>query len=206
MLGSGTKITHSENAKRRIERLKQVHYLVAIVLFVGTFFFCSTYDTNFHLTTMSLSHLGIYKKIGFVWNISLFIIGITLMIESFLNMNKYMPGSKLLYLFVASIVCLLLTASITMDHPIHYYFAFSYFIGYTVGIFLFGLLLMKTDFRIGFISVVIAISTLVLPMWVLMWLHSYAIPELIHTALIFVWVSVTKFDAPYKNFIKRFGL
>ncbi|HXU26162.1 MAG TPA: hypothetical protein VN698_02940 [Bacteroidia bacterium] len=194
------------NVKERIERLKQVHYIAAIILFVITLGFCSFYASDLKLTNISLSHFGIYKEIGFFWNASLFVIGITLFIEAILNINKYMPKSWLMYLFIGSVVCLLLTASINMSYKIHYYFAYAYFIGYTSSIFLFGFLLMKSDLRMGITSIIIAIASIICPLAVLMWVHSFALPELTHTMFVFTWVSITKFDTNYRNFLKRFGL
>src|ERR1700749_550488 len=104
------------NVKERIERLKKVHYIAAIILFMITFGFCWWYSSNLELTKISLSHFGIQHEIGFFWNASLFVIGITLFIEAILNINKYMPKSKLLYLFIGSVICLLLTASVDMRH------------------------------------------------------------------------------------------
>jgi hypothetical membrane protein len=192
--------------KERITRLKQMHYVVAIALFLITLGFCSYYASDLKLTSISLSHFGIYHKIGFVWNASLFVIGITLFIEAVLNINKYMPKSWLLYLFIAAIICLLLTASVNMNHRIHYYFAYAYFIGYTLSMFIFGFLLIKTDFRIGIASIIIAVASVICPLVALLYIHSFAIPELTHTLFIFIWITLTKFDANYKSFIKRFGL
>jgi hypothetical protein len=39
-----------------------------------------------------------------------------------------------------------------------------------------------------------------------MYVHSFAIPELTHTCLIYNWVLVTRFENRYKNFLKRIGL
>ncbi|HKC68111.1 MAG TPA: hypothetical protein VKG26_07760 [Bacteroidia bacterium] len=198
------------NVKERIERLKKVHYIVAIILFACTFGFCWWYSSNLsnklELTKISLSHFGIQHEIGFFWNASLFVIGITLFIEAILNINKYMPKSWLLYLFIGSVICLLLTASVDMRHRIHFYFAYTYFIGYTSSIFLFGFLLMKSDLRMGITSIVISIASVICPLAVLMWIHSFALPELTHTLFVFTWVSITKFDTNYRNFLKRFGL
>jgi hypothetical membrane protein len=194
------------NVKERITRLKQVHYIVAIVLFVVTLGFCSYYASDLKLAHISLSHYGIYKRIGFFWNASLFLIGITLFIEAYLNIQKYLPKSRLLYLFIAAIICLLLTASVNMNYKIHYYFAYTYFIGYTLSMFLFGYLLIKSDFRIGVTSIIISVSSVICPLVALLYIHSFAIPELTHTLLIFIWITITKFDTEYKNFLKRFGL
>ena len=194
------------NVKERITRLKQVHYIVAIILFVVTLGFCSYYASDLKLAHISLSHYGIYKEIGFFWNASLFFIGITLFIEAILNMNKYMPKSWLRSLFIASIICLLLTASVNMNYKVHYYFAYCYFVGYTLSMFLFGYLLIKTDFRIGITSIIISVASVIGPLVALMYLHSFAIPELTHTLFIFIWITITKFDTNYINLLKRFGL
>ncbi|MHB8259827.1 MAG: hypothetical protein ACYDCN_08200 [Bacteroidia bacterium] len=197
------------NVKQRIARIKQLHYVAAIVLFVLTLSFCSLYaryTSDLEITKISLSHYGIYHRIGFIWNASLFIIGITLFVEAILNINKFMKGSWLLYLLIASIICLLLTASVNMNHPIHYYFAYSYFIGYTLSIFLFGFLLIKSDFRIGITSIILSVSSVICPILCIMYWHSFAIPELTHTLFVFTWITLTKFDTNYRNFLKRFGL
>jgi len=192
--------------KERIDRLKQVHCLIATCLFVVTFSFCSFTASELNLMNISLSHFGIHSKIGVVWNVSLFIIGITLLIEAYLSINKFMLGKWMLYLFGFSIVCLFLTASINMNYKFHFYAAYTYFIGFTLGMFIFGYKLLKSDFRIGITSIVIAVVSVLLPVAAVMYLHSFAIPELSHTSFVFIWVITTRYDIRYKNFLKRIGL
>ena len=196
----------TEKVKRRIERLKKIHCLISVFLFAVTFAFCSYYASDLKLTHISLSHFGIYNKIGIIWNVSLFIIGITLFIEAYLNIHKYSLKKRLLYLFGFSVICLLLTASITMTHRIHFYTAYIYFIGFTLSIFIFGFSLIKVDFRIGITSIIISVISVLIPILILTWLHSFAIPELTHTALIFNWIIITRYDTKYKNLLKRIGL
>jgi hypothetical membrane protein len=194
------------SGKERIEKIKNTHYLVSIFLFIATFFFCSYSASDLRIVEISLSHFGITEKIGYLWNASLFIIGITLLIEAYLNINKYLLDNGLLYLFVAAIIGLFITAAIDMNHTIHYYSAYTYFIGFTLGMFLFGFRLIKTDFRIGITSIIIAVISVLCPLAIVMYLHTFAIPELTHTSFVFVWVMVTRFDNRYKNFLKRIGL
>lgn len=196
----------TDKVKSRIEKLKQVHCLLAILLFIVTFSFCAYTASDLDLINISLSHYGIYNKIGIIWNASLFIVGITLFIEAYLNIKKYALRRRLLYLFLISVVCLLLTASINMTHKIHFYTAYIYFIGFTLGMFLFGFSLLKVDFRIGITSIIISIISVLIPVIITMWLHSFAIPELTHTVLIFNWLLITRFDTRYKNVLKRIGL
>jgi hypothetical protein len=72
--------------------------------------------------------------------------------------------------------------------------------------FLFGYRLIKTDFRIGITSIIIAIVSVIVPVAIVMNIHSFAIPELTHTALVFYWVLITRFDMKYKNLLKKVGL
>lgn len=195
-----------EGIKGKIDKLKQVHCFLAILLFMVTLGFCSYSADDLKLIDISLSHFGIYNEIGIIWNASLFIIGITLFIEAYLNITKYLLKRRLLYLFGVSILCLLLTASITMTHKVHFYTAYVYFIGFTLGIFLFGFSLIKVDFRIGITSIIIAIVSVLLPVIITMWLHSFAIPELTHTFLVFSWIVITRHDTRYKNVLKKIGL
>lgn len=196
------------DVKQRIERVKNTHYLVSIFLFIASFCFCSYTASDLKLINISLSHFGIYNKIGLIWNTSVFLIGITLLIEVYLNKKKYLLGtcSWLFYLFGISILSLLLTASISMAHRIHFYSAYAYFIGFTLSMFLFGYSLIKTDFRIGITSIIISVVSVLFPVAIVMYLHSFAIPELTHTTLVFTWIIITRFDTQYKIFLKRFGL
>lgn len=196
----------TDKAKKRIEKLKQVHCLLSILLFIITLIFCSYTASDLKLINISLSHYGIYNKIGAIWNASLFIVGITLFVEAYINIKKYALHKGLRYLFGISIICLLLTASIDMTHQIHFYTAYIYFIGFTLGMFLFGFNLIKVDFRIGITSIILSVVSVLCPVLITMYLHSFAIPELTHTALIFNWVIITRYDNHYKNFLKKLRL
>lgn len=196
----------TDRVKRRIEKLKQIHCLLSIFLFILTFSFCSYSASDLKLINISLSHYGIYNKIGIVWNVSLFIVGITLFAEAYINIKKFSLHKGLSYLFGISIICLLLTATINMTHRIHFYTAYIYFIGFTLGMFLFGFNLIKVDFRIGITSIIISLISVLIPVTITMCLHSFAIPELTHTALIFNWLIIMRYDNHYKNFLKRLGL
>ncbi len=192
--------------KNKIEKLKRVHYIVTGFLFVATLFFCSYTATDLKLINTSLSHFGIYNNIGILWNASVFLIGITLFIEAYLNIKKYSHANWLLFLFAVSILCLLLTATINMKHAIHFYTAYIYFIGFTICMFLFGFLLIKTDFRIGITSIVISLLSLIGPVGILMYLGSFAIPELTHTLFVFIWMIIIRFENNYKKFLKKLRL
>jgi hypothetical membrane protein len=192
--------------KERIDKIKNTHYIVSALLFVVTLIFCNYTASDLKLINISLSQFGIYNKIGFFWNASLFLIGITLLIEVYINVNKHSLGRSLFGLFLVAIIGLLLTASINMTYRVHFYAAYSYFIGFTLGMFLFGYRLIKTDFRIGITSIIIAIVSVVVPVGIVMYLHSFAIPELTHTVFVFSWIMITRFDMRYKNFLRRLGL
>jgi hypothetical membrane protein len=92
-----------------------------------------------------------------------------------------------------------------MNYKIHNLFAVSYFIGYIISIFLFGYKLLRNDFRIGISSIIIAISCLVFPIITTYFFKGWAIPEIIHTMFILVWVIMLSFDTEYKNILKKIG-
>ncbi|MGZ3883184.1 MAG: hypothetical protein ACXVP0_05360 [Bacteroidia bacterium] len=188
--------------KERIERLKSFHYLASIFLFISTLCFCSYNAADLKLINISLSHYGISNKIGFFWNASLFVMGITLFVEVYLCVCKYNVARWIYYIFCFSIFCLLVTAVVTMTHRLHFYTAYAYFIGYTSGIFLFGYQQIKTDFRIGITSIIISITSVLMPVGLTLYLHSFAIPEITHTTLIFSWLLIARFDTKYKNSMK----
>ena len=192
--------------KSKIEKIKRTHYIVTGFLFVATLLFCCYTATDLKLVKTSLSHFGIYNNIGVLWNASVFLIGVTLFIEAYLNIKKYSYGNWLLCLFSVSIFCLLLTATINMKHAIHFYTAYIYFIGFTICMFLFGFLLIKTDFRIGITSIIISLLSLIAPIGILMYLGSFAIPELTHTLFVFVWMIIIRFETAYKKVLKRLAL
>jgi hypothetical membrane protein len=197
------------NVKSRILKIKKAHSVISSTLFFIVLLFCIYNVNEINIKDISLSHYGINKKTGFLWNTSLFLLGILLYILSLKNVFRYYSNnrisSNLIILFSLSSLFLLLTAIIDMNNYIHNLFAVSYFIGYTISIFLFGYKLLKSDFRIGISSILISLSCLIFPILTTYFFKGLAIPEIVHTIFIFTWVMILNFDTEYKNILKLLG-
>jgi hypothetical membrane protein len=195
--------------REKILKIKKIHSVISSTLFFVILLFCISNVSELNISDISLSHYGVNHKTGILWNTSLFILGILLYLQSLKNIfryyNHYKINSNLTILFSLSSLFLLLTASIDMSYKIHNLFAILYFIGYTISIFIFGYRLLKTDFRIGMASIVISLSCLILPILTTYIFKGLAIPEIIHTIFILIWVIILSFDNEFKNLIKRIG-
>jgi hypothetical membrane protein len=195
--------------KEKISKIKKIHSVVSSTLFFIVLLFCIFNVSELSLAEISLSHYGINHKTGIVWNTSLFILGVLLYIQSLRNIFRYYQNDKadtnIIIYFSISSLFLLLTAVVDMSFKIHNFFAVSYFIGYTISIFLFGYNLLKNDFRIGISSIIISLACLIFPILTTYFFKGWAIPEIIHTVFILLWVLVLSFDTEYKNILKKIG-
>jgi hypothetical membrane protein len=197
------------NVKDRITKIKKVHSVISSTLFFVVLLFCIYNVNELKISDISLSQYGINHSTGILWNTSLFILGVLLYLQSLKNIFRYYTNDKistnLTILFSLSSLFLLLTAAIDMSYKIHNLFAVSYFIGYIISIFLFGYKLLTTDFRIGISSIIIAISCIIFPIITTYFFKGWAIPEIIHTMFILIWVLILSFDNEYKNILKKIG-
>lgn len=195
--------------REKILKIKKIYSIVSLTLFIAVLTFCVINTKELNLSETSLSNYGIHYKTEYIWNISLFILGILLYLHALRSIFRYYSSgqisSRLVLSFTISSLCLLLTASIDMNYKIHDHFALLYFIGYIVSIFLFGWKLLVTDFRIGISSILISLCCLVFPILTTYLFKGWAIPEIIHTLFILIWVIMLSFDTEYKNLIKKIG-
>ena len=194
----------------RISKIRKIHSVVSILLFVVLICFCDYTCKELKLSQISLSKFGIDENIGYIWNSSLFILSILLYIDAIKNVNKFFHKNKykkvLKTLFAFSNICLLLTAVINMNYNIHNITAFLYFLGYSISIYIFGHQTMKEDLRIGALSVGVSLCSVFFPALIFYMHKTLAIPEIIHCVFIFVWILFMSFETETKNILKKFGL
>ena len=192
--------------KDKILKLKKWHSIVSSLLFISSLFICS-YLVKKDLSEISLSHFGINKETSTIWNTSLFIVGILLWIDSIRNIYHFFNSlpNILIFSFTTSIIFLLLTASIDMNSYIHNVFAVFCFFGYTISMFLFGKMLLKSDFRIGITSIMISTLCFVVPSISFLVSDALAYPEIVHTLFVLIWVVFLSWEIEYKNFLKKIG-
>ena len=113
--------------REKIAKIKKIHSIVSSTLFFVVLTFCIFHAKELNLTETSLSNYGINDKTGYIWNISLFILGILLYLHALRNIFRYYSSaqisSRLVLSFTISSLFLLLTASIDMSYKIHDTFA-----------------------------------------------------------------------------------
>jgi hypothetical membrane protein len=192
--------------REKILKIKKWHSVISSILFAISLSVC-IYLINRDLSEISLSHFGINEQTSTIWNTTLFIVGILLWFESMKNLYQFFNTLPILptFLFTISSIFLTLTASIDMNSYIHNVFAVLYFFGYTISIFIFGKMLLKSDFRIGITSIIISLMCLIIPSTSLIFYSGLAYPEIIHTLFVFLWIIILSWDNEYREFLKKIG-
>jgi len=71
--------------------------------------------------------------------------------------------------------------------------------------FLFGKMLLKSDFRIGITSIMISTLCFVVPSISFLVSDALAYPEIVHTLFVLIWVVFLSWEIEYKNFLKKIG-
>ena len=156
------------------------------------------------MSEISLSRLGINQD-GWIWNSGLLAISILLYFKIKSSIQKFIQSKTLQNINKFLIGCLALTAIISMDHSLHNFVALFYFLGASSLMFLFGIKIHKTNFRIGQLSLFIAILSALIPSLSFPLIKTLAIPETIHIFLVFVWLIVLEHDDYVVNIIKKLG-
>ncbi len=196
--------------KQKIKTLKLVHSVVSAILFFSLLAYCVTVTKDYSIADISLSRYGLLENTHYAWNIGLFVTGLLLLVNVVSHVNKYYENSSrknlLVISFALSIVCMLLTAVFDMTHDLHNYVAIIYFVGFTVSMYSFGHYLIKSSFRVGVTAVVFSLVSAVLPLLFLRSTTALAIPEIVHSTVVFLWVILLNFEVEYVSFLKRIGL
>ena len=62
--------------KEKISKIKKIHSVVSSTLFFVVLLFCIVNVSELSIADISLSQYGVNHKTNYVWNISLFILGL----------------------------------------------------------------------------------------------------------------------------------
>ena len=188
---------------KRIRLIKMIHLYVSILVFIVllTFTF-SKKDLNFF--DMSLSMLGINEG-GWIWNGGILLIAALLYYKIKDSISRFIESPLLQKINKWLIFNLAITAIVNMDHELHNITAFAYFIGVSALIFLFGIKVHRSNFRIGQLSLFIAILSVLLPTGSFPLVGSLAVPETVHITLLFLWLMVLEHDQWIVDTIKKIG-
>ena len=188
---------------KRIRIIKLVHLYVSILVFI-VLLGSTLHGKDLKFSQMSLSMLGINKD-GWIWNTGLFIIAVLLYYKIKDSLTKFIHSKTLQWINKFLIGNLIFTAIVNMNYELHNFTAFAYFIGASLLIFVFGVKVHKTNFRIGQLSLFISILSVLLPGLSMHLIHSLAIPETIHIVLLFSWLILLEHDQEIVDWIKRIG-
>lgn len=188
---------------RKIRIIKAIHLYLSILVFFGLLGY-TFQNKNLEFSKMSLSMLGVNEN-GWIWNMGLLIIAALLYYKIKDSISRFMESRSLQWINKFLIFNLVLTSLFNMNYSLHDFVAFAYFVGVSSLIFLFGIKIHKSNFRIGQLSLFIAILSVILPGLSFPFLHSLAIPETIHIVLLFIWLMVLEHDQEIVDFIKRCG-
>ncbi len=188
----------------KIKLLKRIHLYLSIAVFLILLIF-SLHNKQLNITEISLSKLGINQD-GWIWNTGLIAISILLYYKIKHTIEKFIESVTLHRINKILTVSLILTAAITMNYPLHNFVAYSYFLATSFLMFLFGIKLHKTNFRIAQTSLVIAMLSVLLPSMSIPFIKSLAIPETLHILILFGWLVVLEHDDMVINLLKKIGL
>jgi hypothetical membrane protein len=189
---------------KKIKILKRIHLYLSIVIFF-TLVLYSLHNKHLNLTEISLSRFGINKD-GWIWNTGLICIAVLLYYKIKDSVTNYIRSKTLKRINIFLITNLILTAAINMNYALHDLVAFTYFIGTTSIMFIFGMKLHKTNFRIAQTSMVISILSIVIPMLSMNFIKTLAIPEILHISLLFLWLFILEHEDGYIKLLKKIGL
>lgn len=188
----------------KIRVIKSIHLYFSIIAFILLLSF-SLHNKHLCLTEISLSRLGINQG-GWIWNAGLLLISFFLYNSIKILIEKFIQSCLLQNINKFLVLCLALTAIINMNYALHNFIAISYFLGVSILMFVFGIKIHKTHFRIGQLSLFIAILSTIAPSVSVSLMKSLAIPETIHVSLLFLWLIILSHSDYVVNLIKKIGL
>lgn len=188
----------------RIKLLKRIHLYLSILVF-ATLLTYSLHNKQLNITEISLSRLGINRD-GWIWNSGLLLIAGLLYYKIKHTIEKFIESVTLHRINKFLTISLVLTAIINMNHALHNFVAYSYFLATSLLMFLFGIKLHKTNFRIGQTSLVVAMLSILIPSASIHLIRTLAIPETLHIVILFGWLVVLEHDDAVIAFLKKIGL
>ena len=188
----------------RIKIIKRIHLYLSIVVFF-TLLIYSLHNKKLNVTDISLSRLGINRD-GWIWNSGLIVVSILLYYKIKHSVEKFINSITLQRINKFLTFNLILTAAINMNHSLHNFVAYAYFLATSILMLTFGIKLHKTNFRIAQTSLVLAITSIILPSISMPIIKSLAIPEILHVTTLFCWLVILEHDDIVVNLLKKIGL
>lgn len=191
----------------KIKMIKIYHTMISFIIFCSMLIYGIS-KVNLSLDEFPLSKLGTYNDTNAPWIISLLLISIAIMINSLSEISELELKYKKItsFLFILSSLSLIGVALINMkdNNLIHNLLAAFFFISYPISIFFTGLQLIKREFRIAMMSIIISI----LMIFSFSWLLNYpkSIPEIFFILLSYLWNFILLYRNKIRNILKSIGL
>lgn len=190
----------------KIRMIKIYHTMISFIIFCFMLVYGIT-KIDLSLEKFPLSKLGTYNDTNAPWMISLSIISIVIIINSVSHIIELNLRYKKIttILFILSSISLFGVAFVNMrdNNEMHNLLAASFFIFYSMSIFITGLQLIKRDFRMAMMSIIISILMLFSFSWLLN--DAQAIPEIIFILLSYLWNFILLYTNEFKNLLKQIG-
>lgn len=168
-------------------RVLQVTISTTIFVIVFCYFFITSPKS---ITTIQLSYWG---TLSWIWNLALLILSITMFYNIYsytVSIPKFRYKKSILILFATSCLSLAITAIFNVNtiKIIHNVSAFYYFFSLPLGIFLIAHCNSKTLIYKQWMShIIFSLSLITIPIYLIHLYEGMAIPETIHSIIIFLW-------------------
>jgi hypothetical membrane protein len=159
--------------------------------FIIIIFFITTAGLN--IKEIQMSEWGTLKNVGWIFNLSLVVLSVTIFINSFLYIrnNKRIIYKRLLQFLFGSVSLSLLLVGIfdvESSNITHNIFARSYFFLYPISIFMLSHLNRKSiTYRTWMSHLIYSILMIIFPLFLLMIFNGMAIAEIMHTIIVMSW-------------------
>ena len=174
----------------KIRKFRMMQILVSTSVFFIIFLYF-LFTTRFKITNIQLSYWGSKEKHSWLWNGSIILLSISMMINIYDYINSYTKlffKSQLILLFASLNFSLFMVGLINMNYHIHDILAVYYFFGYPLAIFLFAHFNYKNmSVKVWRTNLVYSIILVILPLSVIRIFDGMAISETIHSILMISW-------------------
>lgn len=170
---------------------RRIYLVFSLSLGVISPVICWYMIPDFNPITKPLSYFGVAELTAWYWNVSLLIIAFALYLNAKRSLPQYFKEKKTVRILNAlltfSTVGLCFTAIISMDILLmHRVSAYSFFLGYNLFVFCFGLFRSKRYVRKGMFSMIVG-SLMLLSSLLLLPFPSYGVFEIVYFLLLLFW-------------------
>jgi len=180
-----------------VNRFRKIQTIVSIIIFIVVFFLFWNV-TEFKLDNIQLSYWGVQEKIGWIWNLVLALLSVSIYINLFYYVKHhprlaFKKFIQLIFLIVS--IFLFITGVVDMSHKIHTTMAYFYFFAYPLAIFLLAHLNRKhLQYKEWLTHTIFSVLMVVLPLIVIKLFDGMAISESIHSVIVISWNIWLLFD------------